>query len=593
MSRRAIGSQTLNIHGGVGGNGGGSGLGQGGSGGNGEGPQLQYEIKAERFTMNNNLLNTTSGEPQSEFRVVNLGDLNLLDEIGDQKVVERRPTNERSMCTRSVTARRIYSARIFGSQDPMTAVVYNSPQFEQILAQAREKQHYRSKRCTPHPPWSHATLNVKWSVLCSVNEAFIIEFFNSSSEIWGAPVELIIVKAANLFWKSTTGEWLCSLIGTAWIRLSTGKLCVDVGNGDQLASLFPPWLVHRDLPSINFTDNDLDDKLLSRLKLDEFYDLLAYAFCDSIKLSSAPRTITLPSLCRIPDPGADFNADAEIPAIPIVNHFTPFSIYVNSWSSYAFPVEAMPTGWARVEYLGNPDTDQDLRMSIRFVDEDDAKKWWFSQQGYVLAQLRDPVSFHDEMVFVTGIHLCCTFNPPPDNFTLLGTFMADAPIDDVYLFLSSPKAALVDGRFIVTSPPAAEQYYWTFNPAGLDRLTCQMVEDLALPAPEFSIELGGAQLDETCHDMIRDFHVAKGFDPCSQDMAIAMGYPLMDLEDINKFARSLILFKTIVILRVKDPAGRKNDHGNQWPPKKRGVREKEAFAIGIAPTCFSRLNLTS
>ncbi|KAJ6596427.1 hypothetical protein DFH09DRAFT_1407646 [Mycena vulgaris] len=453
MPRRAIGSQTLNIHGGVGGNGGGSGQGQGGGGGNGEGPQLQYEIKAEHFTMNNNLLSTTSGQPQREFRAVNLGDLNLLDEIGNPKVVERRPTNERSICTGSVTVKQ----------------------------------------------------------------------FN----------------AANLFWKSTTGEWLCSLIGTAWIRLSTGKLCVDVGNGDQLASLFPPWLVHRELPSINFTDNDLDDKLLSRLKLDEFYDLLAYAFGDSIKLSSAPRTITLPSLCRIPDPGADFNAEAEIPAIPIVNHFTPFSICVNSWSSYAFPVETMTTGWTRVEYLDNPDKDQDLRMSINFVDEDDAKKWWFSQQGYVLAQLQDAVSFDDEMVFVTGIHFCCTLNPPPDNFTLQGTFMADAPIDDVYLFLSSPKVALVDGRFIVTSPPAAEQYYWTFDPAGLDRLTCQMVEDLGLPAPEFSIELGGARWDETCHDMIRDFHVAKGFDLCSQDMAIAMGYPLVDLEGINKFARSL------------------------------------------------------
>ncbi|KAJ6563971.1 hypothetical protein B0H19DRAFT_905484, partial [Mycena capillaripes] len=72
-------------------------------------------------------------------------------------------------------------------------------------------------------------------------------------------------------------------------------------------------------------------------------------------------------------------------------------------------------------------------------------------------------------------------------------------------------------------------YYWAFDPAGLDRLTFQPAEDLGLPIPEFSIQLLGARWDETYHNTIRDFHAAKGFDPCSQDMAIAMGYPLVDL----------------------------------------------------------------
>ncbi|KAJ6563974.1 hypothetical protein B0H19DRAFT_74576 [Mycena capillaripes] len=151
----------------------------------------------------------------------------------------------------------------------------------------------------------------------------------------------------------------------------------------------------------------------------------------------------------------------------------------------------------------------------------------------------DFIPFDHEMVFVTRLSFYCTLNTSPDNFTLQGTFMADAPTDDVYLFLFSPKVDLVDGRFIVRSPPAAERYYWTLDPAGVDRLTCQTVEDLGLPAPEFSIELRGARWSETTHDMICDFHAAKGFDPCSQDIAIAMGYPLVDIEDINKFAREL------------------------------------------------------
>ncbi|KAJ6563973.1 hypothetical protein B0H19DRAFT_1374561, partial [Mycena capillaripes] len=117
MRRPATEAQTLNIHGGVGGDGGRSRLGRGGGGGNGEGPQLHYEINAGYLTMNNNVLSTLSGQPQSQFRAVNLGDLHLLEEIDTRKVVKRGPTHQRRKRMGSVTIQRIYSARIFGSQD--------------------------------------------------------------------------------------------------------------------------------------------------------------------------------------------------------------------------------------------------------------------------------------------------------------------------------------------------------------------------------------------------------------------------------------------------------------------------------------------
>ncbi|KAJ6563969.1 hypothetical protein B0H19DRAFT_74553 [Mycena capillaripes] len=321
--------------------------------------------------------------------------------------------------------------------------------------------------------------------------------------------------------------------------MSTGKLCVDVGNGEWPSLFSASWQVRTEPPSLKLTESDLGDKLLSRLKLEQFYAILIDLNSDSLRLSSAPGTITLPSLCRIPNLGADFNA-TEISAFPIANHFTLSSIDVKSWYSYAFQVETLPTGWTRVEYLDNPGGYSRLWMSITLLDEDDARKWWFSQQGFVLAQLQDVISVDDVMFFVTDIDFCCTLNTPLDNFALRGTFMADAPIDDVYLFIFSPKVDLVDGRFIVTSPPAAEKYYWAFDPAGLDRLSCRTAEDLGLPAPQLSIRLYGARWNETYHNLIRDFHAAKGFDPCSQDMAVAIGYPLVDIEDINKFSRSLI-----------------------------------------------------
>jgi hypothetical protein len=125
-------------------------------------------------------------------------------------------------------------------------------------------------------------------------------------------------------------------------------------------------------------------------------------------------------------------------------------------------------------------------------------------------------------------------NAHPDSFTLQGTFMADAPTDKVYLFLFMPQVDIVDNLLTVANPPDTEKYHWAFDPAGLNRLTHDMAEDFGLPAFEFSIGLRGRKWDEHDYDMVRDFHVAKGIAPYTQDAAIAVGYPLIDIEKMKK-----------------------------------------------------------
>jgi hypothetical protein len=137
---------------------------------------------------------------------------------------------------------------------------------------------------------------------------------------------------------------------------------------------------------------------------------------------------------------------------------------------------------------------------------------------------------------VTGIGFICTMNTHLDSFTLQGTFMADAPTDKVYLFLFTPQVDVVDGQIIVTNPLDTEKYYWAFDPAGLDRLTHEAAEEIGLPNPKFSMDLTGHKWDECDYDMVRDFHVAKGFDPYTQDAAIAVGYPQIDIEEMKKLS---------------------------------------------------------
>ncbi|KAJ7898478.1 hypothetical protein B0H13DRAFT_1718344 [Mycena leptocephala] len=196
--------------------------------------------------------------------------------------------------------------------------------------------------------------------------------------------------------------------------------------------------------------------------------------------------------------------------------------------------------WRSCRLDGHECSDQDsylLWFDVGLDDVDEPKKWWLSQQNYVRKHLQGAFYANDYRFLITSISFNCALNAHVDNFTLRGTFMADAPTAKVYLFLFRLQVNVVDGQLIVTYPPDTEKYYWAFDPAGLDRLTHEAAEDIGLPTVKFSMEMVGKECDEWDHDLIRDFHAAKGLNPYSQDAAIAMGYPIMDIEDMKKFAR--------------------------------------------------------
>ncbi|KAJ7840381.1 hypothetical protein B0H14DRAFT_3140510 [Mycena olivaceomarginata] len=250
--------------------------------------------------------------------------------------------------------------------------------------------------------------------------------------------------------------------------------------------------------------------------------------------ASTPRSVALPSIClNIFQQGrADFKLD-EFFTMLTAKHFTPRDVFLGSWHGY-LPMEVLHNGWTRIEYPGCPNRYSDhLWMVISLNDDADVKKWWFSQQNYV------PADKYHMLHLITAIKFNCTIDARPDEFTLRGTFMADSPTDKAYLFLFSPQVDLVDGHLTITNPPDPEKYYWAFDPAGLHRLTHQMAEDIGLHVVEFSIDLLRGEWDESFYDLTRDFAAAKGFNPYSQDAAISLGYPLVDSENIKKFAREL------------------------------------------------------
>jgi hypothetical protein len=60
-------------------------------------------------------------------------------------------------------------------------------------------------------------------------------------------------------------------------------------------------------------------------------------------------------------------------------------------------------------------------------------------------------------------------------------------------------------------------------------LGLQEARNLGLPDMEFRMEVLGTVWDASVYTGICEFHEAKGFDPCSQEVAISLGWPLFEL----------------------------------------------------------------
>ncbi|KAF7340330.1 hypothetical protein MVEN_01952200 [Mycena venus] len=448
---------------------------QGGGGGAGEGPILSYEIRAESVTLTNNLVGS--------------GIRAKVQEAGRY----RHPS----------------LAQLFGftCSAGVNALIYHDDMM--TISQIR-------------------TMHAQSALASTYVELELLRHFY----------------AANLYWEENTGKWLDNLPGTAWIRLSTGKLCLDIGDGVErccdirahLRSFTPA-----ELPSFKLTENELHAKLLCALKLTEFHTMAAYSgWHFSYTLPSSTETITLPSIW-IPSDGADLKLPQTL-AIPFPKHLTSNDIYVQSWYGHTLCSEVMPTGWTRVELPNDPDQDSyhlSAGAGLECHQADNVMKWWLSQQNYVCKHLQSVIAAGVPLHIITDICFHCFLNTQLDGFTLRGTFMTDAPLNKVYLFLFPPQVKVLNGQLAITNPSDAEKYYWAFDPAGLDRLTHESAEEIGLPTPEFSTEVDGPTWNECEYAMIREFHSGKDFDPESQDVAIAMGYPLVDIEAWKKSVQEL------------------------------------------------------
>ncbi|KAJ6483398.1 hypothetical protein C8R45DRAFT_1075596 [Mycena sanguinolenta] len=500
----------------------------------------------QNFTISGGTFTTqvnASDLDESDFRRVRLGDLRLLKEVAKQNIVEyhevlhKKTKAVKCRVPRVVGLRQIHQARVHGSREEFTAVVYQGSGFEKHRAHAERREHFR------HP------FLVQLFGLMPLDE---FRKMHQQSPLVSLFLENETVnhfRAALTHWEDVTGTWLGARdsdgfwtqvkMGTVlWICLSTGQLCIEVGdNDDPNPTSIPRGLLGSSLSSrVHLTsDNNLEGRLLSHMSLDDIHHILSAAFRRWAIDIADPGTVLLGSLswptssyAHLSNPFSEISLSDSLQLQDLEVETWEYTQWGTSPSNEELVL--LPNGWTRVGLAYLPIQEEcQLRKMIHPTLEalQEIRKCWLSQANHVM----DKSGLDADEYFIIdylSLHLSITFDLDP--FKLQGTFMANTPRDDVYLFL--PPAG-VDGSGVhlaVHLPLESEKYYWSLDPCGIERLPQDSLEELALPHIKCWAQVRGVQWSKEVYDSITKFHCAKGFDPTSQDVAIELGYPLVDVD---------------------------------------------------------------
>ncbi|KAJ6597521.1 hypothetical protein DFH09DRAFT_1304320 [Mycena vulgaris] len=432
------------------------------------------------------------------FQSIRLGDLNLLAEIGKDDIVEYRDIRRRRtgvLVRRQrvvVGTRRIYQARVFG--------------------------------------------------LVSLQE---VREFNSRSPLASTYVEYGIKRdlyAAFKYWESETGTWLLSPGApnyTSWIRVSTGRLCIDVGTSfSAIKHLDVKSLVRNPVSratSIGYCEGDLELILISRLELDDIHVLVSSrASYETTEVSFRVGCVALGEIW----PASDVKEVARFPAdtLTVPPMLTPREIVSQPWWYWKNGLrtprdtkDVMASGWTRVTLQPNMQQAHHLttRVKIDVSRRREMQKYWLSQANSLAPEGGSKISTIDKYYIPSGVKFRISIWYPHDNFTLRGTFMADVPKRDIYLFLFQPRVECLDGYPVIRIPPASEAFYWSIDPRGATKLTSEMAEEIGVPYVFFETWVTGVSWTRRDYEILAEFHGAKGFNPLSRDVASNLGYPLI------------------------------------------------------------------
>ncbi|KAJ6452337.1 hypothetical protein C8R47DRAFT_288880 [Mycena vitilis] len=477
-----------------------------------------------------------------DYRTIRAGDVHLLAQVGEDQTIEAdEPDLRTGIVTRRVLIgkRKVFRARIFGSSEPMTAIVYEGSRFQKWRTEV-ERMHAQIPRNPLFLQLFGVTVSANMKALIYHDALVPVECFK------GRYLELPLTIA---YIENQLGtEWdyahtvLPDFVSTThcspWVTSSTGHLCIhpDGGSEDWPALRYFPNSMSHDLslPKIPILPGatDTENQLRSILTLRDIHRLIQLArmyISDWVPLHGDVQLGVVKMDCRI-----DLGLCVCLASFQTT--VTPVFVSRPWWAAYPNfndPFPMLHNGWTRVSVdalSGTPGGSLWFNIKVNPSLVGLYEQMWLSQANWCFERFLRPAveGVLDERFFLchsVAVQIGIESDHEPLKLPKLP-----------YLFLDRLTGELVDGKFFARIPPLRELFYWSFDLDGGRRLDDSAAELLRLPRVSSWIWTGGSSWTASQYRAIREVHKAKGFDPDSSDVAISLGYPLLTPHDKSRFA---------------------------------------------------------
>ncbi|KAJ7676713.1 hypothetical protein DFH06DRAFT_1168875 [Mycena polygramma] len=316
---------------------------------------------------------------------------------------------------------------------------------------------------------------------------------------------------------------------TVWIRVSTGRPCIELappeGNSARLLGFHIPFqLVGKSLlePPVDFAAR------IGSLSLEDYHNI-CYSCQNRWQHFSISKNIfvKLGSIRHFPSP--EYQGSLEIAFVPGSRVYdcgwsTRDPIVLHAWTTLSHTWETnkgiscnpegtsmLENGWIRINSVDAADT---YRRRI-WADNSGSRvlSRWLAQANHIFHCLN----------ITCSVQRCFLLEVVDYRLELSG------PTHDLppgYLFIC-PLAELQSdlAYFRVPDCPA----YWSLDPSGVEGLNADEASVMGFSDIKFHMAVGGRSWDDNDYAGIRTFHESRGFDAYTQEAAIAMGCPLVEM----------------------------------------------------------------
>ncbi|KAF8202690.1 hypothetical protein K438DRAFT_583068 [Mycena galopus ATCC 62051] len=500
-----------------------------------------FTIQGGSLTNISNSVERNTGEPClfcrsirvtiSDDRVIQVEAIDLRHFVRQDDIVKTRAVQKRRggiRCEPVERGRRMtYHARIFGQ--PVTVMKYEGQDFDE----------WKSEMEKNHQERHHLLFQ-----LFGITNSRSMKSFIFHDEL--LPVEQAISKfpthLTRIYSLYVLGMQLESFRDYCeWFRLSTGSLCVEPGaespGYSELRSQKPDQLGSFQIliPSACTSDSDL-------MRTMQVQDLLKM-------IPVRTRFDYLPDLPRLHERiylGALYSFEARAPRLiqKILSFPTTTQICEERpcWNLEDAELdleEFQSLNYTRIELhqlhhieLKPWQEHHSFHWYLKLRDASYITTAWLAQANHAFAASPfSSVSSADDFALTTDVRLTVEISDSKPENCLRGTFMAEPPTNDLFLFIANPKAVIHDGILSVTLLGVEDAFYWSFEPDGSIPLTPEELEDIIPPEVIFSTHVGTRTWPKEDYQLIRNFCIVKGIDSESTELAVQFGYPLAVIDD--------------------------------------------------------------